>query len=80
MTLHLRPFRSHYYPTSLPTYHACSLHSLRETGSIGLAPKHVTAEGGWAGSHDERERVHISAHSQEGEEPHSALPQHCFCL
>lgn len=72
--------RECHHPTILPTYHACSLHSFREAGGIGLAPEHVAAEGGRAGSHDECERVDISAHSQEGEEAHSTLSQHCLCL
>lgn len=62
------------------TYHARSLHSLREARSIGLTPEHVAAEGGWAGSHDECKRVDVSAHSQEGEEAHATLPEHCFRL
>lgn len=66
--------------TTLPTYHARRLHGLREAGSIGLAPEHVAAEGGWASSHDECKRVDISAHGQEGQEAHPALPQHCLCL
>ena len=66
--------------TTLPTYHARSLHGLGEAGSIGLAPEHVAAEGGWAGSHDECKRVDVSAHGQEGQEAHPALPQHCLRL
>lgn len=66
--------------TLLVAEHARSLHGLREAGSIGLAPEHVAAEGGWAGSHDECKRVDVSAHGQEGQEAHPALPQHCLCL
>lgn len=55
------------------THHACSLHGLAQTGSIGLAPEHVANKISGAFGHDEGKSMYIFPHAHEWQEAHATL-------
>lgn len=55
------------------TYHACCLHGLAQTGSIGLAPEHVADEISRTFSHDEGKSMYIFPHAHEWQEANTTL-------